>query len=94
MSSASLIKDAEDYRLIESLGFPFDKDTKDIGKLNYVIPVTLESNVRKLHEILYKDKVYEPSRELIDISNTIKEKSGLATKEVPEKEKTTDSNAN
>lgn len=88
------IKDAEDYRLIESLGFPFDKDTKDIGKLNYVIPVTLESNVRKLHEILYKDKVYEPSRELIDISNTIKEKSGLATKEVPEKEKTTDSNAN
>jgi len=84
-----LARDADKYKLTDSLGFPFDNDTKDIGKLNYVIPVTLESNVRKLHELLYKNSEYSPSRELIDISNYIVEKSGLGTKSsVPKKEAT------
>ena len=89
-----LARDADKYKLTDSLGFPFDNDTKDIGKLNYVIPVTLESNVRKLHELLYKDSGYRPSRELIDISNYIVEKSGLGTKSSVSKEEPTSSQAN
>ena len=89
-----LVRDADKYKLTDSLGFPFDNDTKDIGKLNYVIPVTLESNVRKLHELLYKDSGYRPSRELIDISNYIVEKSGFGTKSSVSKEEATSSQAN
>jgi len=61
----------------ETAGFPFDLDMQDVGKLDCVIPVTLESNARALHEFLYPDKAYEPSELLKQISERIISDTGL-----------------
>ena len=56
-------------------GFPFDYKTKTIDGLSYVIPVTMESNVRMLHEKIYGSE-YEPSDFVKERSNYIIERSG------------------
>ncbi len=61
----------------ETAGFPFDKKLADVGKLDCVIPVTLESNAVALHSFLYPDKAYEPSETLKKISAKIINDTGL-----------------
>lgn len=61
----------------ETAGFPFDKEMADVGKLDCVIPVTLESNARALHAFLYPDKAYEPSALLKEISEQIISDTGF-----------------
>ena len=61
----------------ETAGFPFDKQGADVGKLDCVIPVTLESNAVKLHAFLYPEETYTPSAELVSISNQIISDTGL-----------------
>lgn len=65
------------YYISETAGFPFDKQGMNIGKLDCVIPVTLESNAVKLHEFLYPDTPYMPSAELKSISDHIIDVTGL-----------------
>ncbi len=72
------MKGVSKYYISDTAGFPFDKATQDIGKLDCVIPVTLESNAVKLHEFLYPDTPYMPSSELKDISNHIINVTGLS----------------
>lgn len=66
-------KDAFDYKLVETGGFPEDNTT---GMLNgigsVVIPQTLDTNVVKLHQFLYGDtENYTPSSTVYTISNNI-----------------------
>ena len=62
-----------------SSGFPFSRQTEDIGSQNYVIPTTLESNVVTLHNFLFGDEDYEASQSVRDISARIASDSGLGT---------------
>ncbi|MCI9615552.1 MAG: LCP family protein [Dorea sp.] len=71
-------KDAFDYRLGETIGFPFDKTTDDLaGVGSTVIPVTLESNVEKLHTFFYGEgEAYTVSSKVAGISDKIIAKAG------------------
>lgn len=70
--------DAFDYKLVETTGFPFDKSTDTLNNIgSVVIPVTLESNVKKLHEFLYgSSEGYSPSSTVSTISSNIVAKAG------------------
>ena len=72
------MKGVDKYYISETAGFPFDKATQDVGKLDCVIPVTLESNAIKLHEFLYPDTPYSPSSGLKNISDHIINVTGLS----------------
>ncbi len=68
------------YQLGETTGFPFDKQTMDIGKKDCVIAVTLKSNVIALHSFLYGDipgYTYIPSSTVTSISKHIINETGL-----------------
>ncbi len=71
-------KDAFDYKLVETTGFPFDKTTDellDVGSV--VIPVTLQSNVEQLHKFFYGDgEAYSVSSTVAAISDKIVDKAG------------------
>lgn len=60
-----------------SSGFPFSRQTMNIGKLDSVVPTTLASNVTTLHEFLYGKKNFKPSSTVEEISQHIAEKTGL-----------------
>lgn len=50
------------YKLGETTGFPFEKNTITLGsKGNVVVPCDLASNVTKLHVFLYNDSDYTPT---------------------------------
>ena len=73
-------KDISKYHLSETTGFPFDKDTKKMHKRDYVIPITLKSNVIALHQMLYGNisgYTYTPSETVSKISNKIIKDTGL-----------------
>ena len=57
----------------ENTGFPIDKATDTISGLgSIVIPVSLEDNVKKLHEFLFgTEEGYTPSDKVQSISNKI-----------------------
>lgn len=70
------------YDIEDQTGFPFDhlygERVKDaMGGLDVVLPVTLESNVIKLHEFLYPEDSYTPSDEVKTYSQRIVDKSGF-----------------
>lgn len=70
-------KDFAKYRIAASTGFPFDKTTDTISGLgSIVIPVTLESNVQKLHEFFYSNEEYTTSAEVVSISEAVTERVG------------------
>lgn len=73
--------DAFEYRLGETVGFPFDKTTDKLANIgDSVIPVTLETNVEQLHEFLFgTEEDYTPSRTVVSIDNKITEKVGDKT---------------
>lgn len=65
-------KDAFDYELGETTGFPFDKTTDTLGNVgSVVIPVTMESNVKQLHSFFYGES------DNYDVSSTV---SGISAK--------------
>lgn len=73
-------KSVGDFHLGETTGFPFDLKIQDIGKLDCVVPVTLSSNVVKLHEFLFGTENYNPSDHVIKISEDIAYTSSRQTK--------------
>lgn len=73
-----LAKNVSKYHIGETAGFPFTQKTKKMGKMDCVIPVTLESNVVTLHQFLYgEDALYSPSSTVKKISDHIAEESGF-----------------
>ncbi|MGC6178159.1 LCP family protein [Lacrimispora sp. 38-1] len=65
------------YHIGETVGFPFSRTTMKIGKMDCVIPTTLESNVVQLHQFLYGQENYAPSSAVKKISASISEESGI-----------------
>lgn len=64
-------KNINRYYLGDTTGFPFDLKTQNIGKLDCVVPVTLSSNVVKLHQFLFGTENYQPSSHVTRISEDI-----------------------
>lgn len=69
------------YDIEDQTGFPFDhlygQRVKDAVGSDVVLPVTLESNVIKLHEFLYPEDSYTPSEEVKAYSQRIVDQSGF-----------------
>lgn len=70
------------YDIEDQTGFPFDHLYGDTVKeamdgVDCALPITLESNVIKLHEFLYPEDSYVPSNEVKTYSQEIIDKSGF-----------------
>lgn len=72
-----LAKNVNRYYLGQTGGFPFAKTTALVGKLDCVIPMTLESNVVFLHQFLFDQDSYSPSASVKKISGIISERTGI-----------------
>ena len=73
----SMIPQIATYSVSNSMGWPYEVKGATINKVWYGVPVTLESNVKKLHEDIYsKQTDYEVSSKVKEISNQIIKKSG------------------
>lgn len=72
-----LAKNVKKFHIGESGGFPFSRGETYIGKMDCVIPLTLESNVIQLHQFLYEDMEYQPSSTVKRISAQIAADSGM-----------------
>lgn len=65
-------KDIQKYKLADTIGFPETKDTMDYEDAgNVVIPLSLQSNVKILHQYLFGEDEYTPSSTLSAISSEI-----------------------
>ncbi len=73
----SLVPNVTKYYLGDSLGFPMARGEQMIRSMDCVIPQTLESNVKSLHQFLYDEEDYEPSETVKTISKKISETSGM-----------------
>lgn len=70
----SVLGSVAGYNVVASDGFPFEDNRAGArvgSKGDCIIPDNLEENVIALHEILYPDKVYTPSRQVASISAEI-----------------------
>ena len=70
----SVLSAVAEYDVVASEGLPFESEriNATIGsKGDCIIPLTLEENVKVLHELLYGDTNYKPSKEVIAISEEI-----------------------
>ena len=71
------IAEIDKYHMGETGGFPFARGEANLGKLGAcIIPLTLESNVRDLHQILFAQENYDPSEQVKQISAYISAKTG------------------
>ena len=71
-----LAKDVGRLYIGKTGGFPFERDTGWIEKKDCVIPITLESNVKELHEFLFDDADYKPGSTVQEVSNYIIKHTG------------------
>ena len=73
----SLLPSVTSYKITDSIGWPYE--TKGITMDRwYGIPITLESNVTRLHQEVFEQKDYSPSDTVKNISNQIIEKTGYS----------------
>ena len=72
-----LARNVSNYQIAETTGFPFSRETARIGRMDCVIPTTLESNVEQLHQLLFGDESYQAPASVRTISQKIGEDSGL-----------------
>lgn len=80
------------YKMGESTGFPVDyvmgqELTVPVTGLDCVIPTTLETNVKYLHEFLFGDKDYQPSEDVMKRSEFVKDRTGFGEKYIAEERK-------
>lgn len=70
----SVLGTLAEYNVVASEGFPFESERTNatIGsKGDCIIPMTLEENVVMLHELLFEEKNYTPSRQVNIMSGEI-----------------------
>jgi LCP family protein required for cell wall assembly len=72
----SLIPQLASYKIVDSTGWPYETKGATINGVWYGPPVTLESNVKTLHENIYGQTDYEPSEKVKEISEKIIKKTG------------------
>ena len=71
----SMIPSMTKYKVGESIGWPYETKGKTMDRW-YGIPVTLESNVTKLHKEAFGEENYTPSSDVKSISDSIINKTG------------------
>ena len=64
------------FNVGESIGWPYKTKGATLNKVWYGIPITLESNVRELHEKVFNDTNYEVPTKIKTTSQQIVNKSG------------------
>lgn len=73
----SFIPSAKSLKITKSIGWPYE--TKGITKDRwYGVPITLESNVTKLHQEMFGEEDYMPSQTVKEISNKIVTNTGYS----------------
>ncbi|MCI8482672.1 MAG: LytR family transcriptional regulator [Clostridia bacterium] len=72
----SLIPQLATYKITDSTGWPYNTKGATINGVWYGPPITLESNVRELHQKVYGQTDYEPTAKVKEISNKIIKKTG------------------
>ena len=73
----SLVKDVASYNLTDQTGFPFNLTTANLQAGDCVVPVSLEDNVRQLHQWMFGDDSYQPSDSVQEISWQIMNDTGI-----------------
>ena len=73
----SMAPDLLKYNVTDSIGWPYETRGKTMGAW-YGIPVTLESNVTKLHQELFRESDYVPSETVQNISDSIVNRTGYS----------------
>lgn len=71
MEILSLAKDVFSYDIVDQTGFPFEKDAHTYKGVSYVFPINLADNVKRLHEFLFGNSEYTPSRTVQEYSDYI-----------------------
>ncbi len=71
----SLMPSATSFKITESIGWPYETQGITLDRW-YGIPVTLESNVTRLHQEVFGENDYTPSETVKTISNSIVTKTG------------------
>ena len=75
MEMLKFVPNITKYKVVESIGFPYNVKPLETGGW-YGVPVTLESNVTKLHKEVFLEENYEPSETVKQISQSIVNKTG------------------
>lgn len=74
----AIAADALSYNIVETTGFPFEVVTDSVGSAgSCVIPVDLEANVKQLHQTLFDATDYTPTEKVVEISDKIKNDTGV-----------------
>ena len=81
-----------DYNMGENTGFPVDyvmgaDQTEPVTGLDCIIPTTLETNVKYLHEFLFSDEDYQPSETVTVRSDFIVDRTGFGESYVADERK-------
>ena len=71
----SMVPSMAKYKVTESIGWPYNTKGKTMDRW-YGIPITLESNVKQLHQEAFGEESYEPSDTVKSISQSIINKTG------------------
>lgn len=74
-SIIAMIPDLLKYNIKESIGWPYKTQGITLDRW-YGVPVTLESNVKQLHQEIFDDAEYEVPSDIKEISNKIINKTG------------------
>lgn len=73
----SMLPSATSFKITESIGWPYETKGITLDRW-YGIPITLESNVIRLHNEVFAESDYIPSETVKNISNRIVEKTGYS----------------
>ena len=73
----ALIPSIASFDIKESLGWPYETKGITLDRW-YGVPVTLESNVKKLHQEAFEQEDYEVSKTVKNISDQIINKTGYS----------------
>lgn len=73
----NLIPSALSFKITDSIGWPYETKGITLDRW-YGVPVTLESNVTKLHQEAFEEDDYTPSERVKEISDEIINKTGYS----------------
>ena len=75
----SLLPVALDFEMKDNYVYPFDYAGVKLGEISrwYAVPTTLEENCILLHEILFDQKEYEPTKQCRDLSKITEDETQI-----------------
>lgn len=73
----SMVPSLSSFNVAESIGWPYETKGITLDRW-YGVPVTLESNVKQLHQKVFEDENYEVPSNVKTISNKIVNKTGYS----------------